>query len=289
MDAPRRGSAASETSNLRTERMTLYYTSNNTGGFEDAVDELTSKMLAHGLDKSTIQGAIPRPKSDSFDSHAIFFPSKILQPGDPSSSSDSPTRGTFGSQDSNDQRSFLAKLRSKPGGAISSILGSRKVTRSPTSIQKYPSSNVSKTSLVSFESQGSSFRNPWNDSGINLAEHSTHGWPAQFVNGNGSTGDLHRLQYAPSTVSLSGSSTALPPPGSSSGLPSAGTSISTPVTTSTLSPGNTTPKHDTNRPPHDSGRPSTSNSISGPGFPQFAPSATNIPTPIGPPRRGSGT
>ena len=290
INAPRPSSAASQSSNQAVERMTLYYTCNNTGGFEEAVELLTTKMLAHGLDKSTIQGAIPRPKSDSFDSHALFFPTMLLQPADTSASTDSPTRSAFSSEDTNDQRSFLAKLRSKPGGAISNFLGTRKVARSPTRIPNYPSNNVSKTSLVSFDSQGSSYRNPWNDSGVNLADGDTNGWPAQFVNnGNGSAGDLHRLHYAPSTVSLSGSSTALPPPGSSSGLPSGGTSISTPPTANTLFSGDLTPKHEITHPSYDSRRPSTSNSNNAPGFHQYASTTPHIPTPIGPPPRSSGS
>lgn len=307
VNSTRPESANGETPIQNTERLTLYYTCNNLGGFEDSIDFLTTKLLAHGLDKSTMKGAIPRPKSDSFDNHALFFPTKLLHPTDPGSATDSPTRSAFG-DDANEQRSFLARLRSKPGGAISSILGSRKSgARSPgPPIQKFPSTNVSKTSLVSLESQNSSYRNPWNDSGVNLADDENNGWPAQFINGNNSSGDLRRLQYAPSTVSLSGSSTALPPPGSSSGFPpgSAGLSTLTPTTSSAsaLSPGDVTPKHEFRHGSHDSGRPSTSNSLNNLGYNASQHSAhsahsahssqnsgPSLPGPIGPPPKSAGS
>lgn len=170
------------------ECLNLSYTRNNSGGLKDAIDFLLDKLIPHGLNRDAIRGAIPRPKSDSFEESLPYFDSKLLQRAEPPvDSTDSPTRPQFGPQEESSERpGFLEKLR-KPGSmsSFSSILERRKNgSNSPGSFFKHASSNASKASLVSLESQGSGYRNPWNDSGINLPEeeHGTHnGWnmPAQ--------------------------------------------------------------------------------------------------------------
>src|SRR5271156_6758143 len=53
-------------------RLVLTYTRNNAGGLKDAIDFLISRLVAHGLDATTVKGAIPRPKSDSFEDSLPF-------------------------------------------------------------------------------------------------------------------------------------------------------------------------------------------------------------------------
>ena len=243
--------ASEEVQATGTESLVLAYTRNNAGGLRDAIDFLTSKLVAHGLDAGTVKGAIPRPKSDSFEDNLPYFESKLLHRADHNSSREDVS-----------ERSFFGKLR-KPGsmGSFSSFLERRKNgTRSPNNFMKHASSNASRASLVSLESQGSGYRNPWNDSGVDVNE-DNGGWPARFS--GGVSHSPFGLHYTGSSASLAGSSTALPPPGSSHGLPNGST---------VFSPGDVTPKFDS-RTSHDSGRPSTSNSTNG-----YAPG------PIGPPR-----
>ena len=212
------------------ERLLLAYTRNNAGGLKDAIDFLTSRLMPHGLDASTVKGAIPRPKSDSFEDSLPFFNSKLLQHAPALLGTDSPTRSTFG-DDASDRGSLFDKLR-KPGSisSISSFLDRRKnQSSSPGSFFKQASSNASRASLASMESRDSGYRNPWNDSGVNLPEEETHnGWhhcPPRFEN---------KFPFG-------------------------------------VVPGDTTPKHDP-RASFDSGRPSTSHSVTG------------YPAPIGSPR-----
>ena len=161
------------------ERLLLAYTRNNAGGLKDAIDFLVSQMIPHGLDAGTVKGAIPRPKSDSFEDSLPFFNSKLLQHAPAPLGTDSPTRSTFG-DDASDRGSLFDKLR-KPGSisSISSFLDRRKnQSSSPGSFFKQASSNASRASLVSMESRDSGYRNPWNDSGVNLPEEENHnGWP----------------------------------------------------------------------------------------------------------------
>ncbi|KAL9057089.1 MAG: hypothetical protein Q9162_002523 [Coniocarpon cinnabarinum] len=261
-----------------TETLTLAYTRNNAGSLKDCIDSLTTQLVAHGLDASTVKGAIPRPKSDSFEDNLPFFDSKLFHRADPVHSTDSPTRSVFGEDGTNEQRSFLDRLR-QPGRISSFLAGRRNSARSAETIARYASSNVSKASLISIESQKSGLHNPWNashDSGLGL-EDDNGGWPAQFIQTNGSSANLHSpfsLHFTGSTTSLSGRSTALPPPRSSHGL--------TPVdsfsqSATSLAPGDVTPKFD-NRMSHDSIRPGTGHS-----------SKTSIhgPGPIGPPPRST--
>ena len=160
------------------ERLILAYTRNNAGGLKDAIDFLVSRLIPHSLDAATVKGAIPRPKSDSFEDSLPFFNSKLLQHAPPPLGTDSPTRSTFG-DDASDRGSLFEKLR-KPGSisSISSFLDRRKnQSSSPGSFFKQASSNASRASLVSMESRDSGYRNPWNDSGVNLPEEESHGWP----------------------------------------------------------------------------------------------------------------
>lgn len=211
------------------DRVVLGYTRNNAGGLKDAIDFLISRLVAHGLDATTVKGAIPRPKSDSFEESLPFFDSKLLQHAPAPLMTDSPTRPNF-SDDTSERGSIFERLR-KPGSisSFSSFIGRKNHSASPGSFFKHASSNASKASLVSMESRDSGYRNPWNDSGVNLPEDdlpvlgsshshssSSNGWPARF-------------------------DTKFP----------FGTA-----------PGDMTPKHDP-RTSFDSGRPSTSNSTSG--------------------------
>ena len=210
------------------ERLLLQYTRNNAGGLKDAIDFLVSRLIPHGLDATTVKGAIPRPKSDSFEDSLPFFDSKLLHNGTIPFGTDSPTRSTFG-DDASDRGSLFGKIR-KPGSisSISSFLDRRKnQSSSPGSSTffKQASANASRASLVSMESRDSGYRNPWNDSGVNLPEGDESlvhgGWPLRFENKS-----AHNLPFA------------------------------------NVMPGDMTPRHDP-RASHDSGRPSTSNSTNG--------------------------
>ena len=173
-----------EATSASEERLVLAYTRNNAGGLKDAIDFLVSRLVVHGLDAATVKGAIPRPKSDSFEDSLPFFDSKLLQHAPAPLSTDSPTRSTFG-DDASDRGSLFDKLR-KPGSisSISSFLDRRKnQSSSPSSFFKQASSNASRASLVSLESRDSGYRNPWNDSGVNLPEdEGRNGWPSRFEN-----------------------------------------------------------------------------------------------------------
>ncbi|KAL8966541.1 MAG: hypothetical protein Q9183_003329 [Haloplaca sp. 2 TL-2023] len=166
------------------ERLVLAYTRNNAGGLKDAIDFLVSRLMSHGLDATTVKGAIPRPKSDSFEDSLPFFDSKLLQHAPAPLGTDSPTRSTFG-DDASERSSLFDKIR-KPGSisSISSFLDRRKnQSSSPGSFFKHASANASRASLISMESRESGYRNPWNDSGVNLPEeegHTHNGWPVRF-------------------------------------------------------------------------------------------------------------
>ncbi|CAG8016726.1 unnamed protein product [Penicillium olsonii] len=224
------GSGSSSPTPGPEDRVVLGYTRNNAGGLKDAIDFLISRLVAHGLDANTVKGAIPRPKSDSFEESLPFFDSKLLQHAPAPLSTDSPTRPNF-SDETSERGSIFERLR-KPGSisSFSSFIGRKNHSASPGSFFKHASSNASKASLVSMESRDSGYRNPWNDSGVNLPEddmpvlgssHShkssnSNGWPTRFD-----------AKFPFGTA-----------------------------------PGDMTPKHDP-RTSFDSGRPSTSNSTSG--------------------------
>lgn len=224
---------------LTEERLVFSYTRNNAGGLKDAIDFLVGRLVPHGLDAATVKGTIPRPKSDSFEQNLPFFNSKLLQHTPKVDLvTDSPTRSTFGTDDSTDRLSLFDKLR-KPGSisSISSFINSRKNhSSSSTSLFKHASSNASKASLISIESRDSGYRNPWNDSGVNLPGDDdlhihSNGWPVRFDHSSKSS-----------------------------------------FNSITMPAGDMTPRHDSNKPSFDNGRPATSHSING------------YPGPIGPPR-----
>ena len=228
---PKSATASVERLSSATEgRMILTYTRNNAGGLKDAIDFLISRLVSHGLDAATVKGAIPRPKSDSFEESLPFFDSKLLQHAPLLHTTDSPTRSTFGDADGSslgDRASLFDRLR-KPGSmsSFSSFIGRKNQNNSTGSFFKHASSNASKASLISMESRDSGYRNPWNDSGVNLPEEdvpasTVGGWPPRFEN-------------------------------------------KFPFGTSTSAGGDTTPKYQQDpRASFDSGRPSTSNSSSG--------------------------
>lgn len=167
------------------DRLILSYTRNNAGGIKDAIDYLVSRLVTYGLDATTVKGAIPRPKSDSFQDSLPFFDSKLLHhaPGY-AAGTDSPTHHIY-ADDASERGSIFGRLR-KPGSmsSFSSFIGRKNQSGSPGSFFKHASSNASKASLVSMESRDSVQRNPWNDSGINLPDDDSHGpgngWPNRF-------------------------------------------------------------------------------------------------------------
>ena len=279
------------------ECLVLSYTRNNAGGLKDAIDELVAKLVAKGLDAESVKGAIPRPKSDSFEDSLPYFESKLLHQTKPSST-DSPTRSNFGDVEG-ESSSFFSKFR-KPGSmaSFSSLIDRRRNgTNSPgSSLFKHASSNASKASLASLESVGSFSRHPWNDSGINLPEEEA-GTPGLLLNGGVSNGWHHP---PPSSHSMSNGK-----------FPSFGTLPTSHANGSVSSlglphpmPGDTTPtsRYDP-RASVDSGRPSTSHSFNNANnganlnFNSSAPATssslatsvtnsttTGYPGPIGPPR-----
>lgn len=158
------------------ERLHLSYTRNNAGGLKDAIDFLLMPLMARNLDQATVKGAIPRPKSDSFEDNMPYFESKLLQRAEPPLATESPTRGNF--PDDGSARSIFDKLR-KPGSmsSFTSFMERRRKngSNSPASLFMQASSNASKASLVSMESRDSGYRNPWNDSGIDLEHDQQNG------------------------------------------------------------------------------------------------------------------
>lgn len=171
-------------------RLVLTYTRNNAGGLKDAIDFLISHLVPQGLDATTIKGAIPRPKSDSFEDSLPFFESRLLQNAPSLHLNDSPTRSIFLDGEStpvSERSSLFDKLR-KPGsiGSFSSFMSRKNHNNNPGNFFKYASSNASKASLISMESRESGYRNFWNDSGVNLPEEDAStsskngGWPARY-------------------------------------------------------------------------------------------------------------
>lgn len=253
-------SPSSEGETQPDDRIVLRYTRNNSGGLKDAIDFLITRLVAHGLDATTVKGAIQRPKSDSFENSLPFFDSKLLQHAPPPIVTDSPIRTSFGDDVPSERGSLFERLR-RPGSisSFSSFIG-RKNPSSSGSIFRHASSNASRASLVSMESRDSGYRNPWNDSGINLPEDdlmmappaatvsTSGGWPARF--------DI-KFPFASSTSGT----------GRFAGAAGLGMGLR----------GDRTPKHDMNgslRASFDSGgRPGTASSA-----------ASGYPAPIGPPR-----
>ena len=179
---------------LTIEKLVLSYTRNNAGGLKDAIDFLLVPFIARGLDQNTVKGAIPRPKSDSFEDNMPYFESKLLQRAEPALPTDSPTRASFVDEGSSRQ-GFLDKLRKPSSMSFSAFMDRRRKngSNSPAgSLFMHASNNASKASLVSMESRDSGYRNPWNDSGIDL-EHdsgSANGVPTN-ANVNGIASSSH--------------------------------------------------------------------------------------------------
>lgn len=221
------------------------FTRNNAGGIRDAIDFLTAKLIAEGIEVTTVKGSIPRPKSDSFEESLQYFNSKLLQHAPAPVSTESPTKTSFEGEQPQQRSTIFDKLR-KPGSmsSISSFLDRRKnSSHSPAgSFFKNGSLNASKSSLISIESTRSfnANSNPWNDSGVNLTEEDNNTpWPTRQFGSAAPAGGEHKM-----TASFS----------------------------SAMHPGDATPKHNI-RASTDSGRPSTSNSTN-----------SGYPGPIGPPR-----
>ena len=171
-------------------RLVLTYTRSNAGGLKDAIDYLISQLVPQGMNATTIKGAIPRPKSDSFEDSLPFFDSKLLQNAPSLHSTDSPTRLSFADGENtpvSERGSLFDRLR-KPGSisSLSSFMSRKNQNNSPGTFFKHASSNASKASLISMESRESGYRNIWNDSGVNLPEEEVSsssvggGWPSRF-------------------------------------------------------------------------------------------------------------
>ena len=149
------------------------FTRNNAGGLRDAMDFLQTHFATAQVEPVLIKGAIPRPKSDTFETSLQFFDSKLLQHAPVQVAVDSPTKPNFGDEVARERVTLFERLR-KPG-SMSSILSSldrrKNSSHSATSFFK-GSSNVSKSSLISIESTRSfnADRSPWHDSGVNLPE-----------------------------------------------------------------------------------------------------------------------
>src|ERR1700761_8948038 len=161
-----------------TEGIVLSYTRDVAGSIKDAIDLLIGGLVVKGLDVATIKGNIPRPKSDSFEDSLPYFESKLLHRKDPTAGTDSPTRSAFENAEGSETSGFFSKFRRPGMSSFTSLIDRRKNgTNSPGSFFKHASSNASKASLASLESQGSGYRNWWNDSGINLPEEDTSSTP----------------------------------------------------------------------------------------------------------------
>ncbi|EHK22412.1 uncharacterized protein TRIVIDRAFT_29065 [Trichoderma virens Gv29-8] len=150
------------------------FTRNNAGGLRDAIDFLLAQFATANVEADIVKGSIPRPKSDSFEDTLQYFDSKLLQHAPASAASDSPIKNAFNADIARERSSILDRLR-KPGSmtSISSFLDRRKNSSHSAAGSFFKgSANVSKSSLISIESTRSfnADRNPWNDSGVNLAD-----------------------------------------------------------------------------------------------------------------------
>jgi hypothetical protein len=165
------------------------FTRNNAGVLRDAMDFLEAEFVKNGLEPILIRGALPRPKSDTFEESLQYFDSKLLQhaPAPSVVAVDSPTKPSFGDDVARERVTLFERLR-KPGSmsSISNFLDRRKNSSHTASSSFFKgSSNVSKSSLISIESTRSfnADRSPWHDSGVNLPEDenpwapSTRGFP----------------------------------------------------------------------------------------------------------------
>ncbi|KAJ4270055.1 hypothetical protein NW762_001728 [Fusarium torreyae] len=160
------------------------FTRNNAGGLRDAMDFIQSQFATSGAEINVVKGALPRPKSDSFEDSLQYFDSKLLQHAPAPVATDSPIKTGFGDEVARERSSILDRLR-KPGSmtSISSFLDRRKNSSHSGNGNFFKgSSNVSKSSLISIESTRSfnADRNPWNDSGVNLPDDDNPWAPRAF-------------------------------------------------------------------------------------------------------------
>ncbi|KAK8105926.1 KH protein [Apiospora kogelbergensis] len=210
--------------------MTLLWklTRNNAGGLRDAIDFLQAQLAAASVEATVVKGALPRPKSDSFEDTLQFFDSKLLQHAPTVVATDSPTKAGFGEETSQQRTTTLFDKLRKPSQLLSSLDRRKNSSHSVNTFFK-GSSNVSKSSLISIESTRSfnADRNPWNDSGVNLPDDDGNPWSTRHF-GNGFDSKL-----TPNSITHGG--------------------------------GDITPRHGT-RASGDSGRPSTSHSTNS-GYP----------------------
>ncbi|KAK3956215.1 hypothetical protein QBC32DRAFT_156885 [Pseudoneurospora amorphoporcata] len=159
------------------------FTRNNAGGLRDAMDFLHSQFATVGIEPVVIKGAIPRPRSDTFEEALQYFDSKILQHVAAPVATDAPATPTFGEDLVRERSNIFDRLR-KPGSMSLSFLDRRKNSSHSTTNSFFKgSANVSKTSLISIESSRSfnADRNPWNDSGVNLPDDDNNPWGTSRV------------------------------------------------------------------------------------------------------------
>ncbi|ETS83735.1 hypothetical protein PFICI_05611 [Pestalotiopsis fici W106-1] len=168
----------------RTVTLKWKLTRNNTGGLRDAIDFLQNQFAKASVEPTVVKGAIPRPKSDSFEESLQYFDSKLLQHAPAPMGTDSPTKPAFGEEIQSRSTTLLEKLR-KPAQLLSSLDRRKNSSHSVNTLFK-GSANVSKSSLISIESTRSfnADRNPWNDSGVNLPDDDNNPWSNRHF-GNG--------------------------------------------------------------------------------------------------------
>lgn len=149
----------------------LTWTKDNEGGLKDALDFLVNKLIVNGLDAGSIKDDT-RLQSDTFEQILPFFNPAVLQARPPTAGSGSPIKPNFMSLPKPESKGSIFDRLRRPGMAsITSFLERRKRNAgSPAELFRHASANASRASLVSVESQESGFRNPWNDSGINLPD-----------------------------------------------------------------------------------------------------------------------
>ncbi|KAI1496549.1 KH domain-containing protein [Biscogniauxia marginata] len=167
----------------RTLTLLWKLTRNNAGGLRDAIEFLMQKCAASSVNITVVKGAIPRPKSDSFEDSLQYFDSKLLQHAPVST--DSPTKPAFGEEMSQQRSTTLFDKLRKPSQLLSSLDRRKNSSHSMNTFFK-GSNNVSKSSLISIESTRSfnADRNPWNDSGVNLPDDDSSHWSNRHF-GNG--------------------------------------------------------------------------------------------------------
>lgn len=185
-----------ESKDQETPTVTLLwtFTRNVAGGVRDAIDFLYANLAVAGIEVTTVKGAIPRPKSDSFEESLPYFDSKLLQHAPVNT--ESTVKLSLNEEAARERSTIFDKLR-KPGSmsSISSFLDRRKNSSQAPAASFFKiggSGNVSKSSLISIESTRSfnADRNPWNDSGVNLPDDDSSPWPTRlFPSGSNISAD----------------------------------------------------------------------------------------------------